>query len=163
MPTDIYVYTFCDWGCVYSGLRGNALTGMLSPDMCQLTGLWYLWVVSFFPVNVYKNWVFPFNTYNYIWMILVVFIDFSDVRGNNLTGTIPDSIGNCTSFEILYVIYCTLHWILCLHFSVLINFLIVGNFRDISYNQITGEIPYNIGFLQVATLWAFSTSIYFSY
>lgn len=24
--------------------------------------------------------------------------------------------------------------------------------RDISYNQITGEIPYNIGFLQVATL-----------
>ncbi|TQD70469.1 hypothetical protein C1H46_043996 [Malus baccata] len=47
-----------------------------------------------------------------------------DVRGNNLTGTIPDNIGNCTSFEIL----------------------------DISYNQITGEIPYNIGFLQVATL-----------
>ncbi|GMP63552.1 hypothetical protein CsSME_00025188 [Camellia sinensis var. sinensis] len=25
-------------------------------------------------------------------------------------------------------------------------------FRDISYNQISGEIPYNIGFLQVATL-----------
>lgn len=25
--------------------------------------------------------------------------------------------------------------------------------RDISYNQITGEIPYNIGFLQVATLY----------
>ncbi|KAG5077787.1 hypothetical protein JHK82_056482 [Glycine max] len=47
-----------------------------------------------------------------------------DVRGNNLTGTVPDSIGNCTSFEIL----------------------------DISYNRITGEIPYNIGFLQVATL-----------
>ncbi|GAU15519.1 hypothetical protein TSUD_45560, partial [Trifolium subterraneum] len=47
-----------------------------------------------------------------------------DVRDNNLTGTIPESIGNCTSFEIF----------------------------DISYNQITGEIPYNIGFLQVATL-----------
>ncbi|KAE8720513.1 LRR receptor-like serine/threonine-protein kinase ERECTA [Hibiscus syriacus] len=47
-----------------------------------------------------------------------------DVRGNNLTGNIPDSIGYCTSFEIL----------------------------DISYNQISGEIPYNIGFLQVATL-----------
>lgn len=27
----------------------------------------------------------------------------SDVRGNNLTGTIPDNIGNCTSFEILWV------------------------------------------------------------
>ncbi|KAF5798074.1 putative ribonuclease H-like superfamily, RNA recognition motif, spliceosomal PrP8 [Helianthus annuus] len=44
-----------------------------------------------------------------------------DVRGNNLTGTIPDSIGNCTSFEIL----------------------------DISYNQITGEIPYNIRLLRL--------------
>ncbi|VAI69426.1 unnamed protein product [Triticum turgidum subsp. durum] len=49
---------------------------------------------------------------------------YFDVRGNNLTGTIPQSIGNCTSFEIL----------------------------DISYNKISGEIPYNIGFLQVATL-----------
>ncbi|GJN29769.1 hypothetical protein PR202_gb18088 [Eleusine coracana subsp. coracana] len=70
------------------GLRGNSLTGILSPDMCQLTGL-------------------------------------CDVRGNNLTGTIPEGIGNCTSFEIL----------------------------DISYNQISGEIPYNIGYLQVATLY----------
>ncbi|KAI6684319.1 hypothetical protein NL676_030232 [Syzygium grande] len=26
---------------------------------------------------------------------------FSDAWGNNLTGTIPDNIGNCTSFEIL--------------------------------------------------------------
>ncbi|KAI8014560.1 LRR receptor-like serine/threonine-protein kinase ERL2 [Camellia lanceoleosa] len=25
----------------YLGLRGNSLTGTLSPDMCQLTGLWY--------------------------------------------------------------------------------------------------------------------------
>jgi hypothetical protein len=24
------------------GLRGNHLEGSLSPDMCQLTGLWYL-------------------------------------------------------------------------------------------------------------------------
>ncbi|AQL02352.1 Putative leucine-rich repeat receptor-like protein kinase family protein [Zea mays] len=49
---------------------------------------------------------------------------YFDIRGNNLTGTIPEGIGNCTSFEIL----------------------------DISYNQISGEIPYNIGYLQVATL-----------
>ncbi|KAL5577817.1 hypothetical protein UlMin_019516 [Ulmus minor] len=28
----------------------------------------------------------------------------------------------------------------------------MDDFRDVSYNQITGEIPYNIGFLQVATL-----------
>ncbi|KAF6163988.1 hypothetical protein GIB67_028692 [Kingdonia uniflora] len=41
-----------------------------------------------------------------------------------MTSEIPDNIGNRTSFEIL----------------------------NISYNQISGEIPYNIGFLQVATL-----------
>ncbi|XP_062017813.1 uncharacterized protein LOC133734191 isoform X3 [Rosa rugosa] len=29
-----------------SGLRGNSLTGALSPDMCQLTGLWYLFQVK---------------------------------------------------------------------------------------------------------------------
>ncbi|KAK9151970.1 hypothetical protein Syun_010279 [Stephania yunnanensis] len=65
------------------------MTGTLSPDMCQLTGMWY-----------------------------------SDERGNNLNGSIPDSIGNCTSFKIL----------------------------DVSYNQLTGDIPYNTRFLQVATL-----------
>lgn len=27
------------------------------------------------------------------------------------------------------------------------------NARDLSYNQLTGEIPFNIGFLQVATLY----------
>ncbi|KAI7983709.1 putative lipid II flippase MurJ [Camellia lanceoleosa] len=33
-----------------------------------------------------------------------IFLDlFSDVRGNNLTGTIPDNIGNCTSFEIFLI------------------------------------------------------------
>lgn len=31
--------------------------------------------------------------------------------------------------------------------------LIVFCFRDLSYNQLTGEIPFNIGFLQVATLY----------
>nr|AYU56586.1 ERECTA-like protein [Oropetium thomaeum] len=89
----------------YLGLRGNSLTGTLSPDMCQLTGLWYLW-------------------YGLILLTFVAFRICSDVRGNKLTGTIPEGIGNCTSFEIL----------------------------DISYNQISGEIPYNIGYLQVATL-----------
>lgn len=27
--------------------------------------------------------------------------------------------------------------------------------RDLSYNQLTGEIPFNVGFLQVATLYDF--------
>ncbi|KAF9668270.1 hypothetical protein SADUNF_Sadunf15G0111500 [Salix dunnii] len=83
----------------YLGLRGNLLSGTLSEDICQLTCLCY-------------------------WDYKLLTLLSSDVRDNNLTGTIPSSIGNCTSFEIL----------------------------DISYNQFTGEIPYNIGFLQVATL-----------
>lgn len=29
----------------------------------------------------------------------------SDVRNNSLTGTIPETIGNCTSFQVLYVYY----------------------------------------------------------
>ncbi|KVI07188.1 Leucine-rich repeat-containing protein [Cynara cardunculus var. scolymus] len=99
----------------YLGLRGNSLTGTLSADMCQLTGLWYLYVYFYFDNGLLSSYLVLCLTSSHL---------FSDVRGNNLTGTIPDSIGNCTSFEIL----------------------------DISYNQITGEIPYNIGFLQVATL-----------
>ncbi|VAI50118.1 unnamed protein product [Triticum turgidum subsp. durum] len=46
------------------------------------------------------------------------------MKNNSLMGTIPDTIGNCTSFQVL----------------------------DLSYNHLTGEIPFNIGFLQVATL-----------
>ncbi|KAF1886352.1 hypothetical protein Lal_00045584 [Lupinus albus] len=47
-----------------------------------------------------------------------------DVKNNSLAGSIPESISNCSGFQVL----------------------------DLSYNQLTGEIPYNIGFLQVATL-----------
>ncbi|XP_020081619.1 LRR receptor-like serine/threonine-protein kinase ERECTA isoform X1 [Ananas comosus] len=49
---------------------------------------------------------------------------YFDVKNNSLTGGIPQSIGNCTSFQVL----------------------------DLSYNQFSGDIPFNIGFLQVATL-----------
>ncbi|XP_066369934.1 LRR receptor-like serine/threonine-protein kinase ER1 isoform X1 [Miscanthus floridulus] len=49
---------------------------------------------------------------------------YFDVKNNSLTGVIPDTIGNCTSFQVL----------------------------DLSYNRFTGPIPFNIGFLQVATL-----------
>nr|BAJ96098.1 predicted protein [Hordeum vulgare subsp. vulgare] len=49
---------------------------------------------------------------------------YFDVKNNSLTGEIPETIGNCTSFQVL----------------------------DLSYNRFTGSIPFNIGFLQVATL-----------
>lgn len=47
-------FPFCLWNLqcynyllFCSGLRGNMLTGTLSPDMCQLTGLWYLYVLCY--------------------------------------------------------------------------------------------------------------------
>lgn len=33
--------------------------------------------------------------------------------------------------------------------------------RDLSYNQLTGEIPFNIGFLQVATLYVLGVFVCF--
>ncbi|KAF8376939.1 hypothetical protein HHK36_030310 [Tetracentron sinense] len=47
-----------------------------------------------------------------------------DVSNNSPTGSIPQNIGNCTGFQVL----------------------------DLSYNLLTREIPFNIGFLQVAAL-----------
>lgn len=87
---------------------------------------------------------------------------FSDVRGNNLSGTIPDNIGNCTSFEILSVSSTCSYFVKRQFFYypcpiITHSFFFPLDFRDISYNQITGEIPYNIGFLQVATLLVNST------
>uniref|UniRef100_A0A7I4BPG7 non-specific serine/threonine protein kinase n=1 Tax=Physcomitrium patens TaxID=3218 RepID=A0A7I4BPG7_PHYPA len=49
---------------------------------------------------------------------------YFNVRDNKLAGPLPAGIGNCTSFQIL----------------------------DLSYNSFSGEIPYNIGYLQVSTL-----------
>ncbi|KAK6129521.1 hypothetical protein DH2020_036754 [Rehmannia glutinosa] len=61
-----------------------------------------------------------------------------DVRNNSLSGSIPDNIGNCTAFQIYIG-----------HVLVKNDFVDV---RDLSYNNFSGEIPFNIGFLQVATL-----------
>jgi len=85
---------------------------------------------------------------------LVAFHIYSDVRGNNLTGTIPEGIGNCTSFEILYVGSGNYVGVLVLPSLGCYdaNLPLYLACRDISYNQISGEIPYNIGYLQVATL-----------
>ena len=87
-------------------------------------------------------------------MFILVFLLFcSDVRNNSLTGSIPENIGNCTTFQVLYVIQ--FHESLCHTWSCfLFTFLMSSvDARDLSYNQLTGEIPFNIGFLQIATLY----------
>lgn len=39
----------CGWiNIILRGLRGNNLEGSISPDICQLTGLWYLWVYAYY-------------------------------------------------------------------------------------------------------------------
>ncbi|RXH73031.1 hypothetical protein DVH24_012715 [Malus domestica] len=80
---------------------------------------------------------------------------YFDVRNNSLTGSIPQNIGNCTAFQVLYVSYLTFSLVKTyFYFAVVwlfkyVSSLLIG--RDLSYNQLTGEIPFNIGFLQVAT------------
>lgn len=76
---------------------------------------------------------------------------YSDVRNNSLTGTIPQNIGNCTAFQVLYVSHLTLRvQIAAICYIANLNTFLIA--RDLSYNKLTGEIPFNIGFLQVATL-----------
>lgn len=81
----------------------------------------------------------------------------SDVRNNSLTGSIPSNVGNCTSFQVLYVPQLKLHncsvWIYIYIYCMDHVELCFVNARDLSYNDFNGEIPFNIGFLQVATLW----------
>jgi hypothetical protein len=66
-------------------------------------------------------------------------------------GTIPETIGNCTSFHVLYV-----------HLFLLDNadqyltcreLLAFQYFWDLLNNHFTREIPFNIGFMQVSTLY----------
>ena len=64
--------------------------------------------------------------------VLIIFFTFkiciySDVRSNNLSGEIPPSIGNCTSFEILYAfVSCCYHAIyisICCDLGIIIIIL----------------------------------------
>lgn len=79
----------------------------------------------------------------------------SDVRNNSLIGSIPQNIGNCTAFQVLYVYHRNQQHQIMDNFTLFYcndsNSLLIC--RDLSYNQLTGEIPFNIGFLQVATLY----------
>ncbi|KAF6154266.1 hypothetical protein GIB67_026722 [Kingdonia uniflora] len=73
-------------------------------------------------INVQNFWLYVFGM---AFNAIAIFIqDFDAVANNSLTGNIPQNMGNCTDFQVL----------------------------DLFYNLLAGEIPFNIGFLQVATL-----------
>ncbi|KAK9126276.1 hypothetical protein Scep_015122 [Stephania cephalantha] len=72
----------CEIKHVYLGLCGNSLTGTLSPDMCQLTGLWYFDVRG---NNL--NGSIPDSIGN------CTSFEILDVSYNQITGEIPYNIG----------------------------------------------------------------------
>lgn len=64
------------------------------------------WVVVF--VSVYWTSVLFKFVCMTIGLILHLFSTFcSDVRNNSLSGSIPENIGNCTAFQVLYVSHLT--------------------------------------------------------
>ena len=74
---------------------------------------------------------------------LVAFHIYSDVRGNNLTGTIPEGIGNCTSFDVLNVGSCNYVGVLVLPSLGCYdaNLPLYWACRDISYNSLNRQPP----------------------
>ncbi|CAL5433606.1 unnamed protein product [Camellia sinensis] len=98
---------------VCRGLRGNSLTGTLSPDMCQLTGLWYFDVrgnnlTGTIPDNIGNCTSFEILdiSYNQISGEIPYNIGFLQVatlslQGNRLTGKIPEVIGLMQALAVL--------------------------------------------------------------
>ncbi|KAJ6924260.1 hypothetical protein NC652_017520 [Populus alba x Populus x berolinensis] len=106
----------------YLGLRGNNLVGTLSPDMCQLTGLWFLQLYILSGLGLVLQ---PANRRDSIqhWIFADSYIiiarkstdgedstsDWSDAKalavlylhGNQLTGSIPPELGNMTKLHYL--------------------------------------------------------------
>ncbi|XP_027165758.1 LRR receptor-like serine/threonine-protein kinase ERECTA isoform X3 [Coffea eugenioides] len=70
----------------YLGLRGNKLVGTLSPNMCQLTGLWYFCLFSDVRNNSLTGSI-PENIGN------CTAFQVLDLSYNQLTGEIPFNIG----------------------------------------------------------------------
>ncbi|KAL7003219.1 non-specific serine,threonine protein kinase, partial [Sarracenia purpurea var. burkii] len=97
----------------YLGLRGNSLTGTLSPDMCQLTGLWYFdvrgnYLTGTIPDSIGNCTSFEILdlSYNQITGEIPYNIGFLQVatlslQGNRLTGKIPEVIGLMQALAVL--------------------------------------------------------------
>ncbi|RZC57676.1 hypothetical protein C5167_004987 [Papaver somniferum] len=78
------------WNEVLQGLRGNSLTGTLSPDMCQLTGLWYFDVRG---NNI--TGTIPENIGN------CTSFEILSLQGNRLTGKKPEVLGLMQALAVL--------------------------------------------------------------
>ncbi|RDX84519.1 LRR receptor-like serine/threonine-protein kinase ERL1, partial [Mucuna pruriens] len=108
-----YLWDFIEIVHCCSGLRGNMLSGSLSPDICQLTGLWYFDVrgnnlTGTIPDSIGNCTSFEIFdiSYNQITGEIPYNIGFLQVatlslQGNRLTGKIPEVIGLMQALAIL--------------------------------------------------------------
>ncbi|KAF8380404.1 hypothetical protein HHK36_027890 [Tetracentron sinense] len=162
----------------YLGLRGNSLTGTLSPDMCQLTGLCDVRgnnLTGTIPDNIGNCTSFEILdiSYNKITGEIPYNIGFLQVatlslQGNRLTGKIPEVIGLMQALAVLDLseneligsippILGNLSYTgkLYLHGNKLTGLIPpeLGNMSKLSYlqlndNQLVGGIPAELGKLE---------------
>ncbi|KAK6236673.1 hypothetical protein SCA6_012010 [Theobroma cacao] len=141
------------WNEVLHGLRGNNLVGTLSPDMCQLTGLWYFDVrnnslTGSIPQNIGNCTAFQVLdlSYNQLTGEIPFNIGFLQVatlslQGNHLSGKIPSVIGLMQALAVLDLS--------CNKLSGPIP-SILGNLTyteklELNDNHLTGHIPPELG------------------
>jgi Leucine-rich repeat (LRR) protein len=86
------------------GLRGNHLEGSLSPDMCQLTGLWYFDVKNNSLTGQIPDTIGNCTSFQVL-----------DLSYNQLTGSIPFNIGFLQVATLYVVVILNATYLLELH------------------------------------------------
>lgn len=74
----------------------------------------------------------------------------SDLRGNRLSGQIPDEIGDCSALQNMYFLRILPEFILTfvIFNAELIECFVNGVLSDLSFNEIFGDIPFSISKLK---------------
>ena len=117
---------------------------------------------------------------DFLWFFMILialFIESSDLRGNRLSGQIPDEIGDCYSLKNLWVIIIDRTMVCLQHIKSSQFFLLLWSFlfclfwlicilihnrcnldkselkciflRDLSFNELYGDIPFSISKLKL--------------
>ncbi|KAF8392853.1 hypothetical protein HHK36_021092 [Tetracentron sinense] len=134
------------WNEVPQGLRGKNLVGALSPDMCQLTGLWYLTLAT---VLASRDLSYNQLTREIPFNIGLLQVATLSLQGNQLSGKIPSVIGLMQALAMLNLTYTEK---LYLHGNKLTGSITpeLRNMTKLHYlelndNQLSGHIPPELG------------------